>query len=157
MSKNDSKALKAEDLTITPGNAETALTEAPEARTIEMRALQSQDIFKMVAVIKKIGFREFKGVFESAEVQQAIAKANSEDGAGVEAVGLSVVMQIAGIVIDHLNDAEQEIYALLGGLSGLSNKEMAELPALDFAEMVLGLFQKQEFKDFFKVAARLTK
>ena len=64
---------------------------------------------------------------------------------------------MAGIIFAHISDAEKEIYTFLAGLSGMKEKEIAELDMVVFAEMIIDVFKKEQFKDFIKVVSKLFK
>ena len=124
----------------------------------ELRELQSKDMFPMFRVINKIGVKEFKACFEADEVKNAMsAITNKQESANLEAIGLQVMIELASVVISHIGDAEQEIYAFLSGLSGMSKKELEELDMITFTEMIVDVFKKEEFKDFFGVVSKLFK
>lgn len=120
----------------------------------ELRNLTSDDIFPMFQIISKIGIREFKSCFESPEVKAAIAKS---EGTDLNSVGLAVVLDAAGIILVNLPKAKEDIYQLLSQLSGLAKQEIGALPMAAFAQMIVDVIQKDEFKDFFQVVSRLFK
>lgn len=120
----------------------------------ELRNLTSDDIFPMFQIISKIGIREFKSCLESPQVQEAIA--NSE-GVDLNSVGLAVVLDVAGILLSNLPKAKEDIYLLLSNLSGLTKQEIGALPMATFAQMIVDVVKKDEFKDFFQVVSRLFK
>lgn len=122
----------------------------------ELRELKSKDVFPMFCIIKKIGVQEFKECFETEEVKKAIKDIqDNKKGANIDAVGFHVVIDIAALIISHIADAESEIYAFLSGISGISRKELEELDMVTFTEMIVDVFQKEEFKDFFGVVSKL--
>ncbi len=120
----------------------------------ELKPLQSKDVFPMFRIISKIGIKEFRDCFNSAEVKDAIAKGNKAD---VNALGMNIMLDVASVVISHVGDAEQEIYAFLSGLSGMSKKEIEALDMVTFFEMIVDVFKKEEFKDFIGVVSKLFK
>ena len=129
-----------------------------EEKGYTLRGLQSQDVFRFAAIIKKIGFAEIKGAFSAPEVQAAIADMQDGDGdAALERVGLAVITDVVGIVLDNLDKVEDDIYRELASLSGMDAEQIKTLPIDVFADMIVDVFKKEEFKDFFKAAARLTK
>lgn len=75
----------------------------------------------------------------------------------VTAVGMSVGFDIMGIILSNIASCKKDIYVLLSGLSGMTVKEISELPMLTFIEMVTAVVKKDEFKDFFQGAAKLFK
>ncbi len=122
----------------------------------ELRTLQSKDVFPMFKIIGKIGVKEFKSCLETEAVKDAINKlSNKQETANVEAVGLAVALDIAGVVISHIADAEADIYQFLSGLSGMSREELETLDMVTFFEMIVDVFKKEEFKDFIGVVSKL--
>lgn len=123
-------------------------------KNYELRSLTSDDIFPMFQIISKIGIREFKTCFDSPDVKAAIAKS---EGTDLNSVGLAVMLDIGGIVLANVPKAKDDIYLLLSQLSGLSKQEIGALPMATFAQMVIDVIRKDEFKDFFQVVSRLFK
>jgi len=121
-----------------------------------LRELQSKDVFLMSRIISKIGIKEFKSCFETEEVQKLIAE-GTDAAASVERIGLSVMVDIAGVVLSNVTHAEQDIYSFLADLSGKTAKDIAELDMVVFAEMIIDVVQKDQFKDFIKVVSKLFK
>lgn len=121
----------------------------------ELRDLQSKDVFPMFRIISKIGINEFMSCFETEEVQNMIS--GTKDEASVEKIGLSVIVNMAGIIFAHISDAEKEIYTFLAGLSSMKEKEIAELDMVVFTEMIIDVLKKEQFKDFIKVVSKLFK
>lgn len=126
-------------------------------KSYELRDLQSKDVFPMFRIIRKIGIKEFKSCFETEDVQNMVSGAKDKDEKTVEKIGVSVFVNIAGIIFEHISDAEKEIYTFLAGLSGMKEKEIAELDMVVFAEMIIDVFKKEQFKDFIKVVSKLFK
>ena len=121
-----------------------------EEMTYTLRKLKADDIFLVVRIINKIGFKELKGCFNTPEVRTAIASTAKGQEADISAVGMTVMLEIAGLILEHLPDCKNEIYALLSGLSGKAQTEIAELPSGVFVQMVMDVIRKEEFRDFFQ-------
>ncbi len=132
------------------------MEEANIEKAYVLRELQSKDVFLMSKIISKIGIKEFKSCFETEEVQKLIAECTDVE-ASVERIGLSVMVDIAGVVLSNVTHAEQDIYSFLADLSGKSVKDIAELDMVVFAEMIIDVVQKDQFKDFIKVVSKLFK
>lgn len=120
-----------------------------------LRGLTADDIFLVVNVIRKIGIKEMKNCFAAPEVREAV-KAAMQDGeekkaeeSDLTSVGMAVMLEAAGVIIDHLPDCKAEIYALLAALSGKEADEIAALPSRVFMAMVKDTVRKKEFPDFF--------
>lgn len=78
----------------------------------EFRRLNSKDIFPMARIITKIGFKEFKGCLTSSNITQLVADVDNKDNL-TTAVGLSIVLDIGGVVLANLDKCEKEAYEFL--------------------------------------------
>lgn len=126
------------------------------AKAYELRRLTAEDVFPMFQIISKIGIKEFKACFESPEVMQMVKGAASGDDV-TTTVGMKVAFDLAGIIVSNLASCKNDIYQFLAQLSGMTTKEIAGLPMMTFFEMIIDVFKKDEFKDFFQVVAKLLK
>lgn len=138
--------------------------ELPElAKHYPLRNLHSRDIFAMLNILSKIGVAEMKNCFSSPAVKNAIANVLDKNGDGEEgkadfsSVGINVVFEIAGVVVTNLPKCEKEIYEFLSGLSGIDVKNLADMDATEFIQMIVDVIRKPEFKDFMKVVSRFLK
>lgn len=137
-----------------------------KAKAYELRDLVADDLFPMFNIISKIGFREFKACFDTDEIRGVIKNLTSDaekkgKQMGKEdlatAVGMSLVFDIAGVILSHMADCKNDIYLLLSKLSGMSVKDISKLPMVTFMEMVMDVVKKKEFLDFFQAAVKLFK
>lgn len=135
------------------------MTENKDVKAFELRDLTAEDIFPMFQIISKIGVREFKSCFESETVRKAIEEMGSsaEDQSKLNAVGLSVAVDMAGVILSNVHKCKEDIYQLLAQLSGMQKKDIAALPMQVFIEMIIAVVRKDEFKDFFKGVTKLFK
>lgn len=135
------------------------MTENKDVKAFELRDLTAEDIFPMFQIISKIGVREFKSCFESETVRKAIEEMGSsaEDQKNLNAVGLSVAVDMAGVILSNVHKCKDDIYQLLAQLSGMQKKDIAALPMQVFIEMIIAVVRKDEFKDFFKGVTKLFK
>lgn len=119
------------------------------------RRLNSTDIFLVTKIIGKIGINDFAHCLEKDSVKQMIGNLT---GTGAEnattVVGISVMLEIANVVIGNLSACEADIYQLLSNVSGLTVKRIKELDGVTFFEMVLDFIMKEEFRDFIKVVLK---
>ncbi len=123
-----------------------------------LRKLKSSDLFVFVSLLKNIGFKEFKSVFESESVKNTIAK--MQGGAAdnlATSVGISVAIEVGGIILENIPNCEKDLYTILASLSGMKEKDIKELSPATFAQMIIDVIQKEEFKDFFKVVLKFFK
>lgn len=127
-------------------------------KSYELRAFCAKDIFPMASVLTQIGFKEFKDCFQSEDVKKLINKSEEEGGmADAESVGISIVMDIAGIVLANLDKCEKSLYTLLSQLTGMKKEEISGLKAAVFAELIVDVIQMEDLKDFIQVVSRFLK
>lgn len=107
----------------------------------------------MSKIISKIGISEFKDCLGSDTVK-ALTK---EDSKNVEAIGMAVMLDMGSIVLSHMSDCETELYKFLSSLTGETVETLMNDSIADFAELVIEIFKKEEFKDFIGVVSRLLK
>ena len=121
----------------------------------ELRALKASDFFLVTRILSKIGVKECKACLESVEIKNAVKNVmeNQEDGkiadSDVASIGMTVVFDIASVVLERMENCEKDIYNLLSRLSGLKEAEIADLPMADFGEMVIAVIKHEGFRDFF--------
>lgn len=68
----------------------------------EIRNLTAEDMFPMFNIISKIGFREFKHVFEESSIREAVKKADGDS----TVVGVTIAFDVAGIIMETLESAK---------------------------------------------------
>ena len=127
-----------------------------ETRLYTFRTLNATDIAPMCKVISKIGIDNFKKVFDSDSVMEAIKKAKGKNNIE-DIVGLQVFLEVANVILSHIPDCEGEIFTLLANVSGLTVDEIKAFDLVSFTRMVVGFVKKEEFKDFIGVVSELFK
>lgn len=128
------------------------MSETAIEKNYELRSLNASDIFMMSKILSSIGIKEFRKCFDSENIGELVKGTKTEDAAAK--VGVAVMFDIAGIVLDNLPSCEKYVYAFLANLSGLKADEIAALPMAEFAEMVVDVIKKEDFRDFIKVVSR---
>ena len=125
---------------------------------MELRKLQASDIFSMVRIINGIGFKTIKDSINVDEINE-IRKGMTDENSDVIAskVGTNVVMSILGTLIENLPKIENDVYEFAGNVAGMKAKDVAKMDAGDFIELLISIFTKDEFKDFFTRASKLIK
>ena len=125
---------------------------------MELRKLQASDIFSMVRIINGIGFKTIKDSINVDEINE-IRKGMTDENSDVIAskVGTNVVMSILGTVVENLPKVENDVYEFAGNVAGMKAKDVAKMEAGDFIELLISIFTKDEFKDFFSRASKLIK
>ena len=99
-------------------------------KNYELRKLCADDIFPMVNIISKIGIENMADCFDAKEMAD---------------------------IMNNLGKIKIELYQFLAGLSGMTEKEIAALPLGTFTQMIVDVFKKEEFSDFFQVVSGLLK
>ena len=149
-------------------------------RNYELRKLCADDIFPMVNIISKIGIENMADCFDAKEMAdimnsvdstlgEADGKESSDNADGKESsdnamadvltkqIGIKVIMKLVGLLLKNLGKIKRELYQFLAGLSGMTEKEIAALPLGTFTQMIVDVFKKEEFSDFFQVVSGLLK
>lgn len=143
--------------------SETQIIPAAEEVAVKpytFRTLEAPDIFPMFKIIKAIGLPEFTACFEKDGIKNLIASMidSGEDGDQMSSiVGISVVLEIADVIIGNLPKCENDIYQLLSQTSGMTVQKVKKLYMVEFAEMVIDFIKKPEFRDFIRVVSKLFK
>lgn len=129
---------------------------------MELRKLVSRDIFPMCGILKKIGIKELKGAINGANI---IELASENRKVNPETITLDIILDIAGIIIANLPQCEKELYAFLESIIVVDDetarknlrKDLENMPIDEFAQLIIDVINKDEFKDFFKVALKSSK
>ena len=135
----------------------TGIIENVEVKPYTLKKLSAEHIFIFTTILTKVGFKEIKNCFNTEDIQVMLQAENEGNTGNMEKVGLAVAMDIAGVVIANLANCKDNIYQLLSDLSGMTKDEIASLDMNVFVSMIIDVFQKEEFKDFFKVVSKLLK
>ena len=122
-----------------------------------LRTLNAGDIFPMLRILSKVGMKEISQCFENEEIRKAIANASKGSDADVTGVGMTVVTNMAGLLLEHLPDCKDDIFRFLASISSLEASDIAAMSMADFAEMIFDVVYKDEFSDFFTAAVKSIK
>ena len=126
------------------------------------RKLNSTDIFAMSKLVAKIGIRDFGRAFEGTEIANLISAAAGESEGTIpenalEKLGMNTVLNFADIIFEKLYKCENEIYNVLGRVSGLTVDDIKQFEPAVFAEMIIDFCKKDELKDFISAVSKLIK
>ncbi|MCF0185051.1 MAG: hypothetical protein HUJ98_01005 [Bacteroidaceae bacterium] len=111
----------------------------------EIRPLIASDMGTVCKIISKIGVSKFKDCFDVTDIK----------GKDAEAIGLTVVFDIAGIIIDNIPNAEKDIQDFLSSLTDMDVADIQKMPFADYGELIIAVITKDDFKDFFKHVMKL--
>lgn len=124
------------------------ITEAKEEvfeRTYTLRPFKDSDLFLLLQILKKIGIKDCKEAF----MQVASGEKT------IKQVGIVAVFDLADILIGNLTKAEDDIYNLYAGLSGLAVEEIKEMEFGTLPLMIYDSFREVKNTSFFKVLSKL--
>lgn len=134
---------------------EAVENEAAQVKPYTFRDITAADLFPVVAIIHKIGIKELKRLTEGDNLKNILGTfSGKRDENSLEAIGISIALEIADIVFGNLGKCEADVFKLLASLTGLDEKTVRAFSPAVFAEMVIELIGKQEFKDFIKVVSK---
>lgn len=124
----------------------------------ELRALKSTDIFPMTKLISKFGVSEFKKAFDPKLISSLVNENGELEKEKLATfVGINIVFDVASIVMSNVHKCEEEIYDFLESVSNLNREKLEEMSPAEFAEIIIDIIKKREFKDFFAVVSKLVK
>ena len=123
---------------------------------MELRKLQSSDLFRMVRIINGIGFKTIKDSINIDEINK-LRKGMTDENADevISQVGVSVVMSILGVVVENLPKVENDVYEFCGSVAGIKPKDVAKMEMGEFMDLLVAIFKMDGFKDFFSRASKL--
>ena len=114
-------------------------------KVYELRPLVATDMGIICNIISAIGIKEFRNSFAVQDFK----------GKDLEAVGIGVFFDIAGIVISNIPKAEPEIQAFIASLTGMQLSDVKKMPFADYGELIIQVVMKDDFQDFFKRVMKL--
>ena len=130
------------------------------AKAYTLRTLTADDMFPMFNIVSKIGIREIKNCFSPATTRAMLDSLKGDDGdreEKINAVGVMIGMDVLSVIMERLPACRDDLYQLLSQISGMDKKEIGALPMPTFAEMIIDVIRKEEFKDFFEAVSKLLK
>ena len=138
---------------IANNEAEIMQTEKPYV----FRKLSTEDIFPMLKLMNKIGFKELKENESLKNVLFMFAGGTVKGKIDPNKLGIDMFLELACVITECIPKCENELYTLLANTSNLSIDEIkTQSPAVTF-EMIVDFVKKEEFGDFFKVVSKLFK
>ena len=127
---------------------------------MDLRKLQATDLFIIVKIINTLGIKKIKESIDIDEIKNAREKIK-EDGSNTndvyKEIGTKVIMSIIDVVIENLPLIEDDLFKFMGNLANVKPDEIAKMDIGDFMDLLIAIIKKEEFKDFFGRALRLTK
>lgn len=124
----------------------------------KLRKLKATDAFLIIKLINKFGIMEFKKCFNANEIAKL---AENKEGLSkeelTEKVGFNIILSCVSVIFENIGKCENEFFEFLSAVSNLNRKQVECLSLAELAQMIIEIFQKDEFKDFYKVVSGLLK
>ena len=111
-----------------------------------MRTLMYTDIMPMFNILSKVGFKELKNKITPEMLQ-----------GDVNQIGFTVLMSLSETILDNVQACEEDLINFMGSVANLKPEEVRSMTLVEFTELFVGILQKDDFKDFFKVVSKLFK
>lgn len=124
---------------------------------LTIRKLNAKDLFRMANILNKIGIGELKKVISADKIASLASQKDINQDALTTIVGANVIFDVVGIVINNLDKAEKDIFAFLANVTNKTPEEIENLDMGEFMDLLVAIFKKDEFKDFFKRASMFAK
>lgn len=116
----------------------------------EPRALIGKDLYLLTAIIGKIGIRNVMCCWDTLEVREA---AKENEGAPEEVlkekIGTLIFYGVVDVILEKLEKCEDSVNKLLARLYDMKEKEIQELEANEYLDMLIDVMQSDRFADFF--------
>ena len=136
--------------------SETTINAVETAEKVyTLRELEARDIAPMASILSKIGIKDIKECFNGQDLKDLAS--GKADEATINAIGMSIMLDIVGVVLENYSKCQDNVFKFLASLSGMEAKQIESLPLDTFTEMIIDVVKKEEFKDFFKVVSKLLK
>lgn len=142
---------------------------------MELRQLQSPDVWQMTRVLRKFNLKDAASAIDKDVLKKSQFKApmKAEGGelvplpveewtagqkkayAAAQDAKNTLVWQILGLLMDNIGNCEGEVNKLLSMGTGESIEAITELPAQDYLELIVTYVTREDFADFFTFAVNL--
>lgn len=151
------------------------MSDGKKAEDFTLRKILAPDVFRLTAIIGKIGVKQAFGALDPETVHAVfdyVEPTMMRDGKPVplppsrwtaaqrkadqahDKATLDFLLAAADTVLIHMGDADEDIIALLADSYGTDVETMSTLDADIFVELLMRYIQRDAFIDFFKAALR---
>lgn len=125
---------------------------------MELRRLQASDLFSMVRILNRVGFKNIKDAINIDEIKNLKSTMTEENAKSVASeIGINVVMSVVGVLLEHLPNVETDLYNFVGSVANMKANAVAKMDIGEFMDLLIEIGNKEEFKDFFNRASKLIK
>lgn len=130
---------------------------------LNIRPIGVKDIVPVVAVLKKLNFKEIMTTLDASKLATQLKAAGmteeereavKNDDDAMLGIIIEMSMPVIGVVLDHLDECCTPLYKWLASMCGMSEKEFAELPPAAVPEALFEIIHQEGFADFFKAVRK---
>lgn len=140
--------------TVVTDTVEEVMEEVIE-RPYSLRKLKDGDLFPLLKILRKIGLKEFREVFnKSASLMSKTDEGESRDEF-LKKVGIDVFLNMADTLISNLCKVEEDVYTLWADIAGVTVAELQDMEFGTLPLMIYDTFGEVKNTSFFKVLAKL--
>ena len=145
------------------------------APVFNLRKLKATDVFQMVRILSKIGLKDASKAIDKETLQalrfkkpmmmtdgkevplprEQWTEAQEMAESDAETASDQVLLQIIGLVVDHIGQCENEIYKILADGLEKAPDEVKEMEAAEFMQLIYCYIGRETFRDFFMQAWKL--
>ena len=122
-----------------------------QVKPYQLTELKAEHLFLLTRVVSKAGLKDIADAIKN-NIEEA--KKNGK-GVEVEQIGYTAILDVAAVILAKLPNCQKEVFTFLASISDLNEKQIADMNAADFADMIIDVVQMDGFKDFFTRCARL--
>lgn len=135
----------------------TQPVEVLEEKPYTLRKLQASELFPILTILRKIGFKNFTAILQEEGLKNIIKKMqNGEEIAEDEVTELgSIIFSVVDIIISGMEKCEAEVYKVLANVSGLTTEEISKLSIDVFTGMIIEVVKSNV--DFIKAVSKYLK
>lgn len=126
-----------------------------------LRNPNASDLFVCTRMLGKIGVKNiFKKLYENEDVKNLVQNSKYENGevnvsdAVLQASGMIAIGDILDLIFEKLELVQDDLFELCSRLSGLSVKDISNMEADEFAQLIIDIIQLPKFKDFMRVVLK---
>lgn len=130
---------------------------------LNIRPIGVKDIVPVVAVLKKLDFKEIMATVDASKLatQMKAASMTEEEREKMKAdddammgVIIEMAMPVIGVVLDKLDDCCAPLYKWLASMCGMAEKDFVNLPPAAVPEALFEIIHQEGFEDFFKAVRK---
>lgn len=124
---------------------------------LEMRDLQGDDLFTLLAIVGKLDIKdELLSLFGGGEQEPLPTDLTDEQReAEIEKRGMKIVANLLQNILMNLGKVKGDINAFLADLTGVSVNEVQTLNLAEYTKLLKDFFTKKDLTDFFASIASL--